>query len=165
MSFKEFNQQNKARAKADKEYTKSVDDLIKKNKRLKTKFEEQVTSSKDLNKELMSQLDTTDKTAKAVNRVLGVERLQVAVLENAKALSKKPIQTVKKRMTTFFPENWTKTYYQWMNNIEPWCISRQIWWGHRIPVWYGNDGKIFAAENEKYAKLLAKNIIRVKFLN
>jgi hypothetical protein len=88
MSFKEFNQQNKARAKADKEYTKSVDDLIKKNKRLKTKFEEQVTSSKDLNKELMSQLDTTDKIDKAVNRVLGVERLQVAVLENAKALSK-----------------------------------------------------------------------------
>ena len=81
---------------------------------------------------------------------------------DAKALSKKPIQTVKKRMTTFFPENWTKTYYQWMNNIEPWCISRQIWWGHRIPVWYGNDGKIFAAENEKYAKLLAKKYYKSK---
>ena len=53
---------------------------------------------------------------------------------DAKSLSKKPIQTVKAKKTTFFPENWTQTFYQWMNNIEPWCISRQIWWGHRIPV-------------------------------
>jgi valyl-tRNA synthetase len=75
---------------------------------------------------------------------------------DAKSLSKKPIQTVKKKQTTFFPENWTKTFHQWMNNIEPWCISRQIWWGHRIPVWYGHDGKIFAAESEKEAEKLAK---------
>ena len=54
---------------------------------------------------------------------------------DAKKLAKKSIEVVKKKKTTFFPENWTKTYYQWMNNIEPWCISRQIWWGHRIPVW------------------------------
>jgi len=75
---------------------------------------------------------------------------------DAKSLSKKPIQVVKKKETTFFPENWTKIFYQWMNNIEPWCISRQIWWGHRIPVWYSNDGKIFAAENEREAEILAK---------
>jgi valyl-tRNA synthetase len=75
---------------------------------------------------------------------------------DAKSLSKKPIQTVKIKKTTFFPENWTKTFHQWMNNIEPWCISRQIWWGHRIPVWYGHDGKIFAAENEKNAETLAR---------
>ena len=75
---------------------------------------------------------------------------------DAKSLSKKPINIVKTKKTTFFPENWTKTFYQWMNNIEPWCISRQIWWGHRIPVWYGEDGKIFAAENKQDAEILAK---------
>jgi valyl-tRNA synthetase len=84
---------------------------------------------------------------------------------DAKSLSKKPIQTVKKKKTTFFPENWTKTYYQWMQNIEPWCISRQIWWGHRIPVWYGHDGKIFAAENEKVAEKLAKAYYKNKTYN
>jgi len=81
---------------------------------------------------------------------------------NAKALSKKPIQTVKSKQTTFFPENWTKTFHLWMDNIEPWCISRQIWWGHRIPIWYGNDGKIFAAENEKFAQILAKRHYKKK---
>ena len=75
---------------------------------------------------------------------------------DAKSLSKKPIQTVETKKTIFFPENWTKTFHQWMSNIEPWCISRQIWWGHRIPVWYGLDGKIFAAENKKKAEALAK---------
>jgi valyl-tRNA synthetase len=81
---------------------------------------------------------------------------------DAKKLAKKPIQIVKKNKTTFFPENWTKTFFQWMNNIEPWCISRQIWWGHRIPIWYGNDGKIFAAENEKEAQTLAKKFYKNK---
>ena len=81
---------------------------------------------------------------------------------NAKSLSKKPIQTVKTKKTIFFPENWTKTFNQWMGNIEPWCISRQIWWGHRIPVWYGNNKKIFAAENEHEAKILAKKFYKNK---
>ncbi len=66
---------------------------------------------------------------------------------NAKYLSKKPIQIVKKRKTIFYPENWKKTFYQWMNGIEPWCISRQIWWGHRIPAWYDEKNNIFVAEN------------------
>ena len=81
---------------------------------------------------------------------------------NAKQLSKKSIEVVKKKKTTFFPENWTKTYYQWMNNIEPWCISRQIWWGHRIPVWYGQDKKVFVAENYKLAEDLAKKFYKNK---
>jgi len=81
---------------------------------------------------------------------------------DAKSLSKKPIQKVKTKKTIFFPENWTKTFYQWMVNIEPWCISRQIWWGHRIPVWYGQDGKIFAAVNEQNAKILAKKYYKNK---
>ena len=75
---------------------------------------------------------------------------------DAKFLSKKAIQVVKKKKTNFFPNNWSKTYFQWMNNIQPWCISRQLWWGHRIPAWYSKDGKIFVAENEKIAKKIAK---------
>ena len=75
---------------------------------------------------------------------------------NAKKLSKKPIDIVKKNKTSFFPSNWTKTFFQWMNEIEPWCISRQIWWGHRIPAWYDGNNNIFVAENKKDALILAK---------
>ncbi len=75
---------------------------------------------------------------------------------NAKRLSKKPIEIVKTGKTSFFPNNWSKTFFQWMKNIEPWCISRQIWWGHRIPAWYDEKGKIFVALSEKEALILAK---------
>ena len=75
---------------------------------------------------------------------------------DAKFLAKKAIQVVKKKKTNFFPTNWTKTYFQWMNNIQPWCISRQLWWGHRIPAWYSSDNKIFVAENEKEANKIAR---------
>jgi valyl-tRNA synthetase len=75
---------------------------------------------------------------------------------NAKSLSKKPIEVVKKGKTSFYPQNWKKTFFQWMNEIEPWCISRQIWWGHRIPAWYDEKNNIYVAENEKKALLLAK---------
>ena len=75
---------------------------------------------------------------------------------NAKSLSQKPIEVVKKRKTSFYPENWKKTFFQWMNKIEPWCISRQIWWGHRIPAWYDRNNNIFVAENKKQALILAK---------
>ena len=62
------------------------------------------------------------------------------------------MQVVKDGETKFFPQNWEKTYFQWMENIRPWCISRQIWWGHQIPVWYGPDGKEFCAETEEEAR-------------
>ena len=75
---------------------------------------------------------------------------------DAKFLAKKAIQAVKKKKTNFFPGNWANTYFQWMNNIQPWCISRQLWWGHRIPAWYSPDKKIFVAENENEANKLAK---------
>jgi len=75
---------------------------------------------------------------------------------DAKKLSKKPINIVKKGKTSFFPRNWTKTFFLWMKNIEPWCISRQIWWGHRIPAWYDENNNIYVAENEKDALILAK---------
>jgi valyl-tRNA synthetase len=62
---------------------------------------------------------------------------------DAKTLAQPAIEAVRKGETKFVPENWSKTYFQWLENIEPWCISRQLWWGHRIPAWYGPDGKIF----------------------
>ncbi len=76
---------------------------------------------------------------------------------NAEELAKQAMKVVKDGDTKFFPSNWEKTYFQWMENIRPWCISRQIWWGHQIPVWYGPDGKEFCAETEEEAKNLAVN--------
>jgi len=75
---------------------------------------------------------------------------------DAKKLSKKPIKIVKDGKTSFYPENWSKTFFQWMNEIEPWCISRQIWWGHRIPAWYDDNKNIFVAKNKKEALKLAR---------
>ena len=81
---------------------------------------------------------------------------------NAKFLAKKAIEVVKKNKTNFFPNNWSKTYFQWMNNIQPWCISRQLWWGHRIPAWYSKDNKIFVAETEIEAKKKAYKVYKKK---
>ena len=75
---------------------------------------------------------------------------------DAKKLSVKAKKIVKKKNINFFPDNWSKTYFQWMNNIEPWCISRQLWWGHQIPAWYGPDNKVFVELNETDAKKSAK---------
>jgi len=62
-------------------------------------------------------------------------------------LAEPAIEAVKNGSIRFVPENWEKTYFNWMENIEDWCISRQIWWGHRIPAWYDNDGKFYVAES------------------
>ena len=55
----------------------------------------------------------------------------------------------------FVPENWVNTYNQWMNNIQDWCISRQLWWGHQIPAWYDEHGKVYVARNEAEAQAKA----------
>jgi valyl-tRNA synthetase len=70
---------------------------------------------------------------------------------DAKEMAALAIAAVEAGRTKFVPENWTKTYYEWMRNIQPWTISRQIWWGHQIPAWYGPDDKVFVAENEDEA--------------
>ena len=75
---------------------------------------------------------------------------------NAGELAKDAIAAVEDGRTKFVPEAWTKTYYQWMRNIEPWCVSRQLWWGHRIPAWYGPDGRVFVELSEADAKAAAK---------
>ena len=68
---------------------------------------------------------------------------------NTKKLSKKAISAVRKDKTKFIPKNWENTYFAWMENIQDWCISRQLWWGHRIPAWYDKNNNIYVGENEK----------------
>ena len=70
---------------------------------------------------------------------------------NAAELAKPAIAAVEDGRTRFVPERWSKTYFEWMRNIQPWCISRQLWWGHRIPAWYGPDNHIFVEETEEAA--------------
>jgi len=67
---------------------------------------------------------------------------------DAKTLAQPAMAVVRARKTVFVPAQWEATFFNWMENIQPWCISRQIWWGHQIPAWYGPDGKIFVAESE-----------------
>jgi valyl-tRNA synthetase len=70
---------------------------------------------------------------------------------DAKTLAKPAIDSVREGRTNFVPKNWEKTYFDWMENIEPWCISRQLWWGHQIPAWYGPDGQVFVEKTEEEA--------------
>jgi valyl-tRNA synthetase len=70
---------------------------------------------------------------------------------DAKTMAQPAIEAVRSGATSFVPRNWEKTYFEWMENIQPWCISRQLWWGHQIPAWYGPDGKVFVAETEEEA--------------
>ena len=70
---------------------------------------------------------------------------------DAKTLAEPAIASVREGRTNFVPKNWEKTYFEWMENIEPWCISRQLWWGHQIPAWYGPDGQVFVEKSEEEA--------------
>jgi valyl-tRNA synthetase len=74
---------------------------------------------------------------------------------DAGTLAKPARKAVEDGRTRFVPENWTKTYYNWMDNIQPWCVSRQLWWGHRIPAWYNENGDVFVAATEQEAQALA----------
>ncbi len=70
---------------------------------------------------------------------------------DAHTLAQPAIASVKEGRTKFVPKNWDKTYFEWMENIQPWCISRQLWWGHQIPAWYGPDGQVFVEKTEEEA--------------
>ncbi|MGB3834613.1 MAG: valine--tRNA ligase [Mesorhizobium sp.] len=70
---------------------------------------------------------------------------------NAAELAKPAIASVREGRTNFVPKNWEKTYFDWMENIQPWTISRQLWWGHQIPAWYGPDGQVFVEKTEEEA--------------
>jgi len=74
---------------------------------------------------------------------------------DGKSITQKALDVVANGEIKFYPENWVNTYNQWLNNIQDWCISRQLWWGHQIPAWYSDDGKVYVATNEVTAKALA----------
>ena len=75
---------------------------------------------------------------------------------NAQVLAAPAIASVREGRTNFVPKTWEKTYFEWMENIQPWCISRQLWWGHQIPAWYGPDGTVFVERTEAEAVAEAK---------
>ena len=75
---------------------------------------------------------------------------------DAETLAKPALASVKEGRTNFVPKTWENTYYNWMENIQPWCISRQLWWGHQIPAWYGTDGRIYVEKDESAALMAAE---------
>ncbi|WP_298197590.1 valine--tRNA ligase, partial [Novosphingobium sp.] len=76
---------------------------------------------------------------------------------DAAELAKAPIEAVRSGAIEIVPKTWEKTFFNWMENIQPWCVSRQLWWGHRIPAWYAEDGSVYVAETENAAQALAGN--------
>ena len=84
---------------------------------------------------------------------------------DAKKLSLAAIKNVEEGKTKFIPGNWAKTYYEWMKNIQPWCISRQLWWGHRIPAWYTSNDEIIVASSESEALKIAKKKYKTEIIS
>jgi valyl-tRNA synthetase len=76
---------------------------------------------------------------------------------DAETLAKAPMEAVRSGAIEIVPKSWEKTFFNWMENIQPWCVSRQLWWGHRIPAWYADDGSIYVAETEEEAQAQAGN--------
>jgi valyl-tRNA synthetase len=75
---------------------------------------------------------------------------------DAKTMAQPALKAVRDGDTSFVPKNWERTYFEWLDNIQPWCISRQLWWGHQIPAWYGPDGQVFVHETEEGALAMAE---------
>ncbi len=110
-------------------------------------------------KKILAELDQTDLLAEVENIVHAIPYgdRSGTIIEpfltdqwyvNAAEMAKPAIKAVEEGKTVFVPENWTNTYYQWMRNIQPWCISRQLWWGHQIPAWYGANAKNFTDHSD-----------------
>ena len=118
--------------------------------------------------EKLTELEILDKVENIKNKVPYGDRSN-SIIEpylteqwfvDAKKLSIKAKKIVKNKTTNFFPENWSKTYFQWMDNIEPWCVSRQLWWGHQIPAWYGPNKKSLLQKTKKKQNILQKDFIK-----
>lgn len=107
--------------------------------------------------ELMAQIEPTMQSIPHAERSNAViePRLTEQWYVDAKTLAEPALRAVKEGRTQFVPENWANTYFNWLENIQPWCISRQLWWGHQIPAWYGPDQKVFVAHTEHEAHQLA----------
>ncbi len=112
----------------------------------------------------LEQLGLVDRIDDHVNMVPFGDRSNVVIepwltdqwYVDAATLAKPAIEAVERGDTQFVPKNWEKTYFEWIRNIQPWCISRQLWWGHQIPAWYGPDGEIFVGLDEDESAKLAE---------
>ena len=115
----------------------------------------------------MEALELLEKVEPQVHAVPHDEKSKSVILEpmltdqwycDAKTLAQPAIKAVEEGRTQIVPKTWEKTYFDWMYNIQPWCISRQLWWGHQIPAWYGPENSVFVAETEEeaYAEARAK---------
>jgi len=109
-------------------------------------------------------LELIDRVESITHAVPHDEKTKTVVLEpfmteqwylDVGPLAKNAIAAVEDGRTKFVPQNWAGVYFNWMRNIHPWCISRQLWWGHQIPAWYDEEGEVFVAESEAEAKKLA----------
>jgi valyl-tRNA synthetase len=113
----------------------------------------------------LERLELLDKIEPHINQVPHGDRGGVPVEPrlttqwycNAGVLAKPAIEAVETGKTVFYPKQWENTFFAWMRDIQPWCISRQLWWGHRIPAWYGPDGKVFVAKDEEEAAARARD--------
>jgi valyl-tRNA synthetase len=117
----------------------------------------------DARKRIVADLDgigLLEKVEKIRHAVPHDEKTKTVVIEpflteqwylNAAVLARPAMEAVRSGQTRFVPDNWEKTYFRWMENIQPWCISRQLWWGHQIPAWYGPDSQVFVEETETEA--------------
>ncbi|HWT31597.1 MAG TPA: valine--tRNA ligase [Propylenella sp.] len=109
---------------------------------------------------MMEERELVEKTVEHVHSVPHGDRSGVPIepfltdqwYVDAKRLAVPAIESVRASRPAFVPKNWEKTYFDWMDNIQPWCISRQLWWGHRIPAWYGPDGTAFVELSEEEAR-------------
>jgi valyl-tRNA synthetase len=116
---------------------------------------------------MFEELGLLDKIEPHTNQVPHGDRSDVVIepwlteqwYVNAAELAKPAIAAVEKGETAFVPKNWEKTYYEWMRNIQPWCISRQLWWGHQIPAWYGAGGELFVAVEKPAAKAIPQGFL------
>lgn len=115
-------------------------------------------------------LDLIEKVEDITHSVPYDEKSKATVLEpylteqwyvNAQALAGPALQAVRDGRTRFVPAQWENTYALWLEDIRPWCISRQLWWGHQIPAWYGPDGTAYVAENEQEAQAQAGQGVRL----
>ncbi len=107
----------------------------------------------------LDELEYLEKIEDHVHQVPLAERTGVVVepyltdqwYVDAQTMGKQALEAVENETTQFVPKQWENTYYSWMRNLEPWCISRQLWWGYQIPAWYGPDGNVFVEETEAEA--------------